>query len=211
MEKEEALLTGVVKIGNSSIEFEVPSSLYKAIQEHSQTRETIKLFSYNSDPLIEIARSLIPKDKRPPTHKQEVFANKIASTLNIPLPKEVLISIELCSQYISQHVDLYNEIEYQIRIEKDIIKANNKEINRLASLATKVNKWFLASSMISRGVPIEEVADSFGVKPPTIRKYCNSFDEWGMEALQNNTYDMIFELIEKINAGEDIFVEYTPY
>ncbi|BDA01651.1 hypothetical protein V130003_26330 [Vibrio cholerae] len=59
-----------IVVGEARIRFEVPTSLYEIISEHAKSQE-LKLYSYNAESIIDMLRSFVPNDKKPPTHRQE--------------------------------------------------------------------------------------------------------------------------------------------
>lgn len=189
-----------IVVGEAKIRFEVPTSLYNIISEHART-DDLKLYNYNAEQIIDILRSFVPEDKRPPTHRQESYAKSIAKALNIELPDEVLSSSESCSEFLGTYSEQYQEKRTQIAE----FRSRNKA---LISTANRVGRWQSAKLLLEQGAPIEEVADQFGVKPPTIEKYIVQFNEWSLVASSDGTYDIVQRLIERQSTGEDIYALY---
>ncbi len=190
---------GEIRIGDVKVEFEIPKSLYKAISEHAENGDKIKLYSYDASSIIDIFRALIPEEKRPPTHRQESYAKSISEALNLTLTEEIIQSSSSCSDFIDQYLGQYKEIEARVRSEKKLKNSN-------VSQATRVNRWLSAQEMLNNNVPIEQVAENLGVKPLTIEKYCNLLSEWESETRDNEAYSLIIDLVNRQRAGEDIYV-----
>ncbi|ELA7337552.1 MULTISPECIES: hypothetical protein [Vibrio] len=189
-----------IVVGEARISFEIPSSLYNIISEHAKA-DDLKLYSYNAEQIIDILRSFVPEDKKPPTHRQESYAKSIAKALNLDLPDEVLNSSESCSEFLDTYSEQYQEQRAKIAE----FRSRNKA---LISTANKVGRWQSAKLLLEQGTPIEKVAEQFGVKPPTIEKYVMQFNEWSFVASSNGTYDIVQNLIKRQSAGEDIYALY---
>ena len=58
--------TAKIVVGNAEINFEIPTNIHEIISEHAKTDE-LKLYSYNAETIIDILRSFVPEDKKPPT------------------------------------------------------------------------------------------------------------------------------------------------
>lgn len=194
---------GEIKIGDAIIEFELPTTLYNLISENSPKTDRIKLYSYNSDTIVDIFRSLMPEGIKPPTQKQESFAKTIADRLNIELTEDIIKTASSCSSFLDQYSEQY-------------YKEINKETNHLrqekgnASQATRINRWLSAQEMLNAGIPIEKVAEELGIKKnETIEKYCNQLSEWQTKAKTNGTYAVIMNLVSRQRAGEDIYISYA--
>lgn len=189
-----------IVVGEARISFEVPTNLYDIISEHAKSEE-LKLYSYNAESIIDMLRSFVPDDKKPPTHRQESYAKTIAKALNIELPDEVLISSESCSEFLDKYSEQY--LEHKSRISE--FRSRNKY---LISTANRVGRWQSAKMLLEQGTPIEQVAGEFEVKPPTIEKYVHQFFEWHQNALEDGTYETVQKLIQRQNNGEDIYALY---
>ncbi|HDY7708870.1 TPA: hypothetical protein RQK09_004456 [Vibrio vulnificus] len=189
-----------IVVGEARVSFEIPTSLYNIISEHAKA-DDLKLYSYNAEQIIDILRSFVPEDKKPPTHRQESYAKSIAKALNINLPDEVLSSSESCSEFLDTYSEQYQEQRAKIAE----FRSRNKA---LISTANKVGRWQSAKLLLEQRTPIEKVAEQFGVKPPTIEKYVMQFNEWSFVASSNGTYDIVQNLIKRQSAGEDIYALY---
>lgn len=189
-----------IVVGEAKVSFEIPTSLYKIISEHAKSND-LKLYSYNAEQIIDILRSFVPEDKKPPTHRQESYAKSIAKALNIELSDEVLSSSESCSEFLDTYSEKYQELRAKIAK----FRSRNKT---LISTANRVGRWYSAKLLLEQGTPIEEVAEQFGVKPLTIEKYIIQFNEWFCVASSDGTYDIVQRLIKRQSAGEDIYSLY---
>lgn len=189
-----------IVVCEARIRFEVPTNLYEIISEHAKSQE-LKLYSYNAESIIDMLRSFVPNDKKPPTHRQESYAKTIANALNIELTDEVLISSESCSEFLDKYSVQYQE--HKSRIAE--FRSRNKY---LISTANSVGRWQSAKILLDQGTPIDQVADKFKVKPPTIEKYVHQFFEWQQNALEDGTYETVQKLIQRQKNGEDIYALY---
>ncbi|MGI2856064.1 hypothetical protein ACRTDR_18035 [Shewanella algae] len=189
-----------IKVGKAKISFEIPTSLFNIISSHAES-DDFKLYSYNAEAIIDILRSLVPEDKRPPTHRQESYARSIAQTLKLELNDDILSSTEKCSEFL----DLHSEQYQQIKAERAEFRSRNKA---LISQANRVNRWLSAAQMLESGIEIDKVAEELGVKPPTIEKYLVQLESWVGDSVQDGTYQVVMKLVERKHNGEDIYTLY---
>lgn len=189
-----------IVVGEARISFEIPTSLYNIISEHAKS-DDLKLYSYNAERIIDMLRSFVPDDKKPPTHRQESYAKSIAQVLKLELTDETLSSSESCSEFL----DLYSEQYQQYREKIAEFRYRNKA---LISTANRVGRWQSAAELVEQGTPIEDVAETFGVKAPTIEKYILQLREWQVAARHDGTYDIVQSLIRRQANGEDIYALY---
>lgn len=192
-----------IVVGEARIRFEVPTNLYEIISEHAKSEE-LKLYSYNAESIIDMLRSFVPNDKKPPTHRQESYAKTIAKALSIELPDEVLISSESCSEFLDKYSEQYQEHKSKV----SEFRSRNKY---LISTANRVGRWQSAKMLLEQGTPIEQVAGKFEVKPPTIEKYVYQYSEWRLSALADGTYETVQKLILRQKNGEDIYALCDEY
>ncbi|EGQ9308739.1 hypothetical protein F7U82_25350 [Vibrio parahaemolyticus] len=189
-----------IVVGEARISFEIPTSLYNIISEHAKS-DDLQLYSYNAERIIDMLRSFVPDDKKPPTHRQESYAKSIAQALKLELTDEILSSSESCSEFL----DLYSEQYQQYREKTAEFRSRNKA---LISTANRVGRWQSAAELVKQGTPIEDVAEIFGVKAPTIEKYILQLREWQVAARHDGTYDVVQNLIKRQASGEDIYALY---
>ncbi|MFW1030891.1 hypothetical protein ACEWA3_22600 [Vibrio parahaemolyticus] len=189
-----------IVVGEARISFEIPTSLYNIISEHAKS-DDLQLYSYNAERIIDILRSFVPDDKKPPTHRQESYAKSIAQALKLELTDKILSSSESCSEFL----DLYSEQYQQYREKTAEFRSRNKA---LISTANRVGRWQSAAELVKQGTPIEDVAEIFGVKAPTIEKYILQLREWQVAARHDGTYDVVQNLIKRQASGEDIYALY---
>ncbi|TOM81609.1 hypothetical protein, partial [Vibrio parahaemolyticus] len=102
-------------------------------------------------------------------------------------------------------LDLYSEQYQQYREKTAEFRSRNKA---LISTANRVGRWQSAAELVKQGTPIEDVAEIFGVKAPTIEKYILQLREWQMAARHDGTYDVVQNLIKRQASGEDIYALY---
>lgn len=197
----EKISTAELVVGNTKISVEIPTPLFDTVSRHV-TAETLKLYSYNSEAIIDVLRGLIPEEHRPPTHRQLGYAQKISRVLRIELPEDALFSTQKCSEFLDQHVPEFQKLQEQ---QSQIIIKNKA----LISQATRVERWQVAENMLKTGANLEAIADEMGVKTPTIEKYIRELEEWRGIAKANNTYEIVMNLIERRRNGEDIYELYN--
>jgi|TARA_R100001509_G_scaffold57743_1_gene31814 hypothetical protein len=178
-----------IVVGEARISFEVPTQLYDLISKHAKS-EKLELYSYNAETIIDMLRGFLPKEKKPPTHRQESYARSIARTLDLELPDSVLRSSQACGEFLSMYSEQYQEKKAEIAE----FRAGNRA---LISTANKVMRWQLAKELLEQDVSIEEVAEKFGVLPPTIEKYLAQLEDWQQSALSDGTFEIVQELIQK--------------
>ncbi|WP_163920583.1 hypothetical protein [Photobacterium sp. Alg240-V54] len=189
-----------IVVGNACINFEIPTNLYNIISEHANSEE-LKLYSYNAETIIDMLRSFVPEDKKPPTHRQESYARTIAKALNLELSDDILNFSESCSEFL----DLYSDEYREFKSRNAELRASNKN---LISQANKVGRWQSAEAMVKSEVAIEVIADKFGVKPPTIEKYLSQLEEWRHDAKAAGIHDIVQSLVLRQQNGEDIYQLY---
>lgn len=189
-----------IVVGEARIRFEIPTGLYNIISEHAKS-DDLKLYSYNAEYIIDMLRNFVPDDKKPPTHRQESYAKSIARALKLELTDEVLNSSESCSAFLNQYSERYQEHREKIAE----FRTRNKA---LISTANRVGRWQAAAELVNQGTPFEKVAETFGVKTPTIEKYILQFREWQVAARDDGTYDIVQNLITRQASGEDIYALY---
>ncbi|WP_299496445.1 hypothetical protein [uncultured Shewanella sp.] len=189
-----------IRVGDAVISFEIPKNLFNMISSYAKS-EDLKLYSYNAETIINILRGFVPDDVRPPTHRQESYARKIAKDLKIELPNEVLLSVRSCSDFLEQHAENHQQLQERKKEFRDRNKA-------LISQANRVNRWMTAFELLHSGMSPDDVAKEFGVKLPTIEKYLVQLREWRDFAEEDNSFESVIALVERQRNGEDIYELY---
>jgi hypothetical protein len=193
-----AISRAEIRIGEARIAFEMPTSLYEMVSDNAELFNELKLYSTNADTIIDLIRSLIPQEHRPPTHKQESYATTISKALGLELTDDILRTAASCSAFISLNAEYY-----------DMYKFSNKERlaekRRLISQANRVNRWLQAKEALDAGKTMVEVAMDFGVQAATIEKYCYLLKTWVDETQEDNEYPVVMDLVQRQRAGEDIY------
>lgn len=192
---------GEIVIGKTRVKFELPTTLFEIISNYAESNETLKLYSYNADTIIDIVRTMVPEEMRPPTHKQEYYAKSISEALNIELSTEVISSAIACSAFLDQHSEKYKSL---IALQKSHLRKHRKAISQ----ANRVNRWLTAKEALESGISLLQVAEELGVKPPTIEKYCCQLKEWEALADIDGTYSTVMGLVKRQRQGEDIYESY---
>lgn len=197
----------VIVIGDTKLTFEIPTSLFKLISIHGESKE-ISLYSHNTITIIEILRGLIPKEMRPATQHQESYVRTISKALNLVVSDDIFNSVENCSKFIDLHSEKYKLIKNQ---EAELRRIKNEERSihkRFISQANRVNKWLLVKDMLDSKVELDKVAVEFSVKPATIEKYLNQLDNWLNDSLIDNTRKPVMDLVYRLHNGEDLYMSY---
>lgn len=188
---------GQITVGEAVINFELPTPLFLAISKKLKKSKKPKLYTYHSEAIISLLRSMLDDNELPPTHRQLAYARNISAVLDVPLTNEILTSSEACSNYLEKYSDQYQDF-------KDKNSILYKENKPLITQAKKVKKWSEASQLRILGASNEELAKLFGVKVATIEKYQENLNKWTLSAMSDNTYDIIMMLTDLMDDNEDM-------
>ncbi len=188
---------GQITVGEAVIHFELPTPLFLAISKKLKEPKKPKLYTYHSEAVISLLRSMLDDNELPPTHRQLAYARNISAVLDIPLTNEILTSSEACSNYLEKYSDQYKDFKDK----NSILYKKNKT---LITQAKKVKRWSEASQLRILGASDEELAELFGVKVATIEKYQENLNKWTLLALSDNTYDIVMMLTDLMDDHEDL-------
>ena len=188
---------GQITVGEAVIHFELPTPLFLAISKKLKEPKKPKLYTYHSEAVISLLRSMLDDNELPPTHRQLAYARNISAVLDIPLTNEILTSSEACSNYLEKYSDQYQDFKDK----NSILYKKNKT---LITQAKKVKRWSEASQLRILGASDEELAELFGVKVATIEKYQENLNKWTLLALSDNTYDIVMMLTDLMDDHEEL-------
>jgi hypothetical protein len=188
---------GQIIIGDAVVNFELPTPLFSAISKKLKKTKKAKLYTYHSEAVIDLLRSMLEDGDKPPTHRQLAYARTISAVMGIPLTSKILSNGEECSNYLDRHSEAYQEFKNK----NSALYEKNK---KLISQARRVGKWNKAAERQLLGASKEEAAKLFGVQVVTIEKYQDELNKWCLVAMKDNTYDIVMKLVEALDNDEDM-------
>lgn len=202
MDKETSVVE--IKIGETRIEFEIPTQLYEAIAQYPKDRVfKLNRFTTRAKGFTELLRSFVAQQERPPSFKQIQYVNLICDALNVRAPVDVFDSVASCSDFIDQY-----DRPYKAHIERSRQDAEDlKRFRQFLYLMTKVARWEKAEADIQAGKTWEEVAASLSVKKTeTVEKYFRQLEEWRQSAHEDGSYSAAQKVLELIRQGVNVYV-----
>jgi hypothetical protein len=171
--------------------------LFLALSKNLKEAGTTKLYSYHSEAVINLLRSLLNDEVKPPTHRQLSYARTISSVLGVILTHTVLTSGKGCGDFLEKYSEKYQNFKAQ---NKQLYKNNKVYISQ----ARKIYKWTQVSQLMIEGLSKEGAAELFNVQEATIDKYIEGLNKWCLVALKDNTYDIVMILIDALEDNEDL-------
>lgn len=134
----------------------------------------------------DLLRSALPYDDRPCSTKQFEYAELIATTLGVELPKNLISSSEVCSEFIDKYQEEF--------------KLQQAQKNAIYNHARKLAKQGYADFLYRNGHSFIEICSVFDVaKESTVIKHINEYREWVKEfQLYKNEYQYMY--VELISA-----------
>ncbi len=195
-----------IKIGETRIEFEIPTQLYEAIAQYPKDRVfKLNRFTTRAIAFKELLRSFVDEQQRPPSARQIYYVNLICEALNVRAPVDVFDSVVICSDFIDQYDRPYKEHLARSRQDAEDLK----RFRQFLYLMTKVARWEKAEADIQAGKTWEEVAASLNVKKTeTVEKYFKQLEEWRQAAHEDGSYPVAQKVLELIRQGVNVYVHF---
>lgn len=184
---------GEIRVGETVITFEMPSSLHEKLSQHGMQDVELNLYTDSAKTINSILRKFIEKGIRPPSYAQLNYAESISEKLDIEIPPIALELSRECSRFIENH-----KKAFETALERE------KHLKYVRSQAARVDRWERAQTALQTDSQ-EDVAKHLGVTPPTIEKYCNLLEEWRLDAKEDGSYEVVMFLVGQIREGVNLW------
>tara|TARA_R110001583_G_scaffold23841_9_gene87508 strand:+ start:1301 stop:2086 length:786 start_codon:yes stop_codon:yes gene_type:complete len=148
----------------------------------------------------DLLRAALPYEERPCSSKQFEYAQVIAMTLGISLPKDLMSSSEVCSEFIEKYQEEF--------------KSQQAQKNAILNHARKLAKQGYADFLYRNDHVLIEICSALDVaREATVIKYIKEYREWFEEfkvykkEYQSIYIEFISDVIREVYPGFTDFVE----
>jgi len=194
------MLQAILSIGDVKFSVEIPEHIAEAVNEHLVLSDIIDFPHWGAIQIADCLRLMIPSEVRPSSSKQIEYAEKIAATLEIPLPDDLKKS-DVCGKFIDEHASDFKEAANNQREVEKYMKYIFRQTGR-------VSRWTKARNIIASGASIELAAEKMQVKPNTIEKYLAELNDWEKFTSGTDEYDVVMRLLVEYDAGVNLYNKY---
>ena len=199
-----------ISIGDATVSIDIPESLFDGISNHAETFTSYSMHSFTAQTFAELLRGLLPQEHRPPTVKQESYANNIAEQLGIELPDEALTSVILCSAFIDEHLEAFEESKLLASVQQEVPPIG-RVIYYLNKYLDKLSRSECSARAVANKDDLEVVGQSIGVRPSTVKKYATDFRHMKGMAERQGTWHVREIWLSEYNGGTPAGEIYTRY
>jgi hypothetical protein len=179
--------TCYLQLGSMNVSFEVPAYITESLELEIVDPYSMDLISQDFG---QIVRDMIPSDLRPGTERQISFAKNIAHTLGLELSDEIFKSYQLCSDFISNHIDAFN--------------FRKGELKPYITKAYAAARGYMAVTLLiasGKEEITQEILDLLNVKQPaTVEKYLQDFSSF-LDTFEQLEPDIQILSVDEINKA----------
>lgn len=181
-----------LSVGNVNLSLEIPESTWVAANSVESTNIRVSVYDQLGETLNAALRRALPREMTPPTVAQDAYLNRIARVLKIKPRESTYASAEKCGNFITKH-------ELDFTFLNNVVREFYQSQKPTFSLATKINKGFIAESLKEQEKSIVYILEFFGVKQAkTIDSYILAKNDYLEGKVENS------ELIKHILAAMSI-------